>query len=98
MEAEPGPGTHALLPQAAHGPDVVLLGVQERFLAAVGFHGSFLRVRAPCTVGRAAGPRVLVRGRRLDVEAVEVLPGLRRRQREAGEVATGTVRESPQRR
>ena len=48
--------------------------------------------------GRAAGPRVLVRGRRLDVEAVEVLHGLRRPLQEADEAAKGTVQESPQRR
>jgi len=59
---------------------MVVLGVQERFLVAEGILGSFLlRAQAPCVVGHAAGPRVLVRGRHLDAEAVEVLHGLRER-------------------
>ena len=97
MEAEPGPGTHAPLPQVANGHDVVVLGARESFLAAEGFHGSFLlRARVPCIVGCTAGPRVLERGRRLDAEAVEVLHGLRRPLQEADEAAKGAVQGSPQ--
>ena len=99
MEAEPGLGAHAPPPQAAHGLDVAVLGVQEHLVAAEGPPGSFLlHARAPCAVGRVAGLRVLLRGRRLDAEVVEALRGLCRPLLEVVEVAKGTVQESPQRR
>ena len=99
MEAEPGLGTHVPPLQAAHGHDVVVLGVQEHLLAAEGPPGSFLlHARVPCAVGRTAGPRVLVQGRRLDAKVVEALCGTRRPKQEADEAARGMVQESPQRR
>ena len=99
MQVEPGLGTHAPPPQTVRGLDVVVPGVQEHPLAAAGPPGSFLlHARAPCAAGHTMGPRVLVRGRHLDGEVMEAIHGLRRPQREAGEVARGTVQESPQRR
>ena len=99
MGAKPGLGTRAPPPQAAHGLDAMVSGAQEHFLAAKGLLGSFLlRAWAPCTAGHAVGPRSLVQGRRLDEEVAEALHGLRHLRREVGEVARGTVQESPQRR
>ena len=47
--------------------------------------------------GHAAGPRVLVRGRRFDAEVEEALRENHLMRLEVGEVARGTVQESPQR-
>ena len=82
---EPGLGTRAPPPQAARGLDAVVLGAQEHFLAALGLLGSFLlHAQAAGMAGHANGPRVLVRGRRLDAEAAEALQELRRLQLEVG--------------
>ena len=98
MEAELDPDIHALPPQAAHGLDTVVLGAQDHFLAASGLLSCFLlHARVPGMAGHAAGPRVLVRGRLLDVEVVEALREPCRPQLEVGEAARETVRESPQR-
>ena len=71
---EPGLGTHALPPQAARGLDMVVRGVQERFLAVEGPPGSFLhRARAHAMADHAAGPRVSGRGRLLGAEEAGVI-------------------------
>ena len=96
---EPGLDINAPPPQAARGLDVVVQRVQEHSLVVEGPPGSFLlRALVPRAVGRATGPRVLVRGRRLDVEVAEALREPRCAQQEADEAARGMVQESPQRR
>ena len=65
---------HTPPPQAEHSLDVMVLGAQEHFLAALGLLGSFLlRAWARGMAVHAAGPRVLVHGRLLDAEAVQEL-------------------------
>ena len=98
-DVKPAPDVRVPPPQAARGLVVVARGARERSLAVEEFLGSFLLLaRVPDAVGRAGGPRALVRGSRLNAEVVEALLGLHRPQLEVGEAARETVRESPQQR
>ena len=57
-----------------HGRDVLEQGAPGRLLVAGELLGSiFLRARAHGMVYHAAGPRILERGRRLDIGEAEVL-------------------------